>query len=216
MTLCIKTGMDNEATIARAYAAPGTLVLQGIYSAADLDKAVPSSCTGVISFGMCGGLRPKLPIVGQTLIAWPLITPDKTYMPDEAWVKRLFAATKAYCQPYFSSGEFNTANTPAQRAALFAQYGAWAIDDESNSVAEFSAARGIPFVVMRNVSDAWNDNVSITSNILNANGGVDPLAVLSDLVEYPEEMMEITRDYFTSNGELRTAAVMVGPTFQAP
>lgn len=215
MTLCVKTGMANEATIARWYfTAPGTLVLQGVYSAEQLGAAVPASCTGIASFGMCGGLRSRLPIVGQTLIAWPLITPAGNFQPDEAWTRRLFSATRAYCQPYFSSGEFNTADTPAQRAALFARYGAWAIDDESFAVAGFAAARKIPFVVMRNVSDAWDDNVSITSNTLTRGGDVDPLAVIEDLVEDPAGMAKIGAHYLTSNAELRTAAAMAGAAMQ--
>lgn len=214
--LTIKTGMTTEADVARAYAAKDVLVLSGVLDVEGLQKAVPASCTGILSFGLCGGLRPNLPAVGQTLIATQLLAPGGwVYQPDIAWIKRLFAATHAYCQPWFSSGVFNQANTPAQRGALYAQYGAWAIDDESFFVAQFAKGRGIPFVVMRTVSDAWDDNVSITSNILTANGGVDVFSVLSDLAADPAEMIGIWRDYSLSMTELGTAAIEAGPQFQA-
>ena len=213
--LVVKTGMQNEYEIAIAHAAPTVRVLTGIQTLADLEQNA-AGATAIISFGMCGGLKPGLPVVGQTIIAWPLITPAGTYKPDEGWVKRLFAKTHAYCQPYLSSGLFNTAETPAQRAQLFEKWGAWAIDDESIYVAQFAQAKNIPFAVIRNVSDAADDNVSITSNTLKASGGINPLAVIADLVEDPEEMIAIGRDYSLSNGELNAAAVYIGSMFQAP
>lgn len=210
----LKVGMINEYHIACKYALPGTTVLSGVLRVADLHKKVPLTCKGIISFGMCGGLRPKLPVVGQTVIASALIGPDgKRYMADLHWKQRLFKETKFYVQDYYSSGMFNTASTPDQRAKLWRDTGAWCIDDESWDVVQFALERGIPWAIMRNCSDAWSDDVSITSNILSAGGGADPMAVLKDVVEDPEDMVKIGIHYETSNHWLYHAAAMVAPNF---
>ena len=212
--ICLKTGMMNEYQVATKYAVTGTLILTGIKTVADLDCEVLPECEAIMSFGMCGGLRPKLPIVGQTVIATRLIGPNgEAYECDLAWRRKLFAITNYYAQPYYSSGLFNQANTPAQRAALYAQTNAWCIDDESLWVAQFAAKRNIPFAIMRNVSDAWNDDVSITSNILNASGGIDPMAVLKAVVTEPVNMVKIGIHYEISQRALEAAAQKVGPSF---
>lgn len=212
--LCIKCGLVNEYDLAVKYAASGTLVLKGIQTVDDLQKNVPRECQAIISYGMCGGLRPKLPVVGQTVIGSHLVGPNgEIYQCDANWHRRLFALTRYYVQAYYSSGLFNQANTPAQRAALYAKTGAYCIDDESLWVAQFASARKIPFAIMRNVSDAWNDDVSITSNILNAGGGADWWAVLKDVVTDPEDMVKIGLHYATSEHWLEVAAQKVAPNF---
>lgn len=212
--LCIKTGMQNEYDIAKRYAAPGTLILSGQQTVADLQQQVPADCKAIMSFGMSGGLRPQLPIVGQTVIASFLVDDQSnSYIPDLAWTKRLFAATHFYASRYYSSGRYNESNTPSQRAAIYARTQAWCVDDESLWVAQFAKARGIPFAILRNVSDAWNDDVSITSNILSVNGGANPLAVLKDVFTDPLTMEKIAVHYQTSQSQLEQAARLVGPTF---
>jgi adenosylhomocysteine nucleosidase len=206
--------MKNEYDLAQKYAAPGTLVLTGIQTVADLNKNVPRECKAIMSFGMSGGLRPGLPVVGQTVLASYLVGPNgEHYTCDKTWCNRLFAQTKFYVQPYYSSGQFNQANTPEQRAAIYKKTGAWCIDDESLWVAQFAKARGIPFVIGRNVSDQWNDDVSITSNILNANGGADVEAVIKDLFTDPVTMIKIGLDYKRSQAGLEYFAKEVGPAF---
>ena len=193
--LCIKTGMPVEADIARIHS-KDSLVLSGIQTVEMLQKNVPNDCTGIMSFGMCGGLRPGSPVVGQTLIASYLVGPnDETYSPDEHWVRRLFGQTYAYVQPWFSNGQFNTADTPAQRAAIYSSSRAWCIDDESLDVARFAKTRGIPFVILRNVSDQWNDDVSIAATLLNSSGGVNPWQVFKAVITDPIDLIRIGRAY---------------------
>jgi nucleoside phosphorylase len=206
--------MSNEYDLARKYAAPGTLVLKGVMTVDDLQKQVPQDCKAIMSFGMAGGLRPGLPVVGQTVIASRIIGPNKeVYHCDHEWHTRLFLKTSYYVQSYLSTGQFNQSNTPEQRAALYAEYGAWCMEDEGLAVAQFAQARGIALADYRNISDAWNDNVSITSNILNAGGGADFMAVLKDVVTDPEDMVKIGIHYATSEHWLEVAAQKVAPNF---
>jgi hypothetical protein len=211
MTLTVKTGMQPEADIATAHF--DAQILTGVQTVDSLQSVVPKSCAAIASFGLCGGLRSGLPIVGQTLISSMLVSPNGSYVPDQAWAKRCFAATHAYTQRWYSSGQYDQADTPAQRAALFASTQAWCIDDESLAVAQFAKIRDIPFIIVRTVSDAWNDNVAISSNLLNSQGSVNIWNVLKDLATDPEDMISMWQHYNTSIGELGTAAIQLGRNF---
>ena len=215
--LCIRVGMQPEYDIARTHAAPDTFIIDGVQTVETLQQKIPSACSAIMSFGMCGGLSPTLPIVGQTLIASHLVGPiGELYLPDRAWSDRLYAATKAYVQPWYSSGKFSEANTPEQRAKFYRWTNAWCIDDESLAVAKFAALRKIPFVILRNVSDQWDDNVAITATLLTATGGVDPWEVIRAFVSDPIEMAQIGLDYEKCKAELNVTAIQIGETFQAP
>ncbi len=212
--LVIKTGMKNEYDIAKAHTIGDVTILTGVQTVFDLEGHVPSDAQAILSFGMSGGIRPGLPVVGQTVIASHLIDPDKrVYHPDPIWVKRLFHTTHAYVQPWFSSGLYNTANDPQQRAELYQNYQAWCIDDESLAVAQFAQKHGLSWAIVRNVSDAWNDNVNITNGLLNSKGDVDPWAVIKAFTTDPEDMIKIWRHYQLSNAELGVTAIQLGPHF---
>jgi hypothetical protein len=216
--LVIKTGMPAESAIATTYAAPGTLVLSGIQTIASLQKLVPANCTGIISFGLCGGLSPQARI-GQIFLGDVLYGPQgETYDADPVWGHRLFLKTKAYMQHWYSSGIFNQADDPAQRAALFKATTAWIIDDETLAVAQFARVRGISFQMMRSVSDGANDTVPPAArNALNSDGSSNIEEVLVSVAADPAQLPDLIRigeEYYQSLAELRTAAIMIGPAFQ--
>jgi adenosylhomocysteine nucleosidase len=213
MMLCVKTGMRNEYDLAKRYAL-GALVLTGIQTLADLEKNVPKTCTGIMSFGMCGGLRPGEPTVGQTVFASQLIGPQGTFLCNYEWNYRLCEKVSgAISAPYYSSGEFNQADTPAQRATIYARTRAWCVDDESLFVAQFARARNIPFVIARNVSDQWDDDVSVTASILDDKGKPKPLEVLSALLRQPITLVKIGLAYNRSQSGLTQLAQQIGPDF---
>jgi adenosylhomocysteine nucleosidase len=218
MTLAIKTGMATESDIA-ARVAPSALVMTGIMTVAELDAAVPPSCAGIISFGVCGGLAPGLAI-GQNIIGDLLKTPSGDYLPDPQWRKRLFARTKAYEHVWWSSDTFDTADDPIQREQLLAQTGAWVIDDESMAVAQFAKKRNIPFALMRTVSDGANDTIPAAAReALRANGTTNIWAVLASVLSDPSQIGDLERmaNYLSiALGTLYTAGLQVGPTFQGP
>jgi adenosylhomocysteine nucleosidase len=221
MTLCIKTGMKPEYDIARAFAGKEdgntTLVLTGIQTAADLEKVVPTDCTGVMSFGLCGGLADGVE-VGASFLATNLVTPDGTYQADAAWNARLFAKTRAVEVHWWSTGIFNTADSRDQRLSIFTTTGAAVIDDESYAVAVFAKDRNIPFVCLRVVSDGTKipDLPPAARNALNTAGDADIEEVFASLAKDPAQLpslIEIAREYSISIGELRTIAAIIGPSF---
>ena len=214
--IAIKTGMTDEAAIARSFSAKENQVLTGYQNTDSLETIIPHDCVGIISFGLCGGLAPCVQI-GQTVLCTTLVTPNGSYRADPDWLHRLFLKTKYYECHWYSSGEFNTADTPAQRKAIFDKTGAWVIDDETYMVAQFAKSRGIPFAAMRSCSDGYNDTVPLAArNALNPDGSSNLESVLASLAQDPGQvfnLIKIGEYYNTSLSELRTAALTVGPDF---
>lgn len=192
--LVIKTGMASEFSIVKKYAAPHVLVLTGVMTVDDLRKAVPANATAIMSCGMCGGLAPDIK-VGDIVLASQMVMPGKngfeSYQADPVWNGKLWdvLGRTPIVVPWWSSGEWNTANTKAQRDLLFHQTGCHVIDDESYAVAQFAAERKISFTALRTASDAA---VGPTANLppavidaLNSSGSVDIPAVIYSVVKDP-------------------------------
>ena len=221
--LTIKTGMQAEYDIARQFANPAVQVLTGIQTAADLNTNVPQTCTGIISFGLCGELSGE--VIGQAFIYDLIKTPTGDFTPDPTWRKRLFAATKYYECHCWSSDQFNTANTVVERAQLYAQTGCKVIDDETYAVAQFATMRKIPFIGLRVVSDGAEDNLPpAVINALNPNGTDDVEAVVRSLWDEPIdpltgeaqilEVIKTAQEFQTATAELRRAIMDAGPLLQ--
>ncbi len=186
MSTVVVCGMPSEKSRLTA-ALPGILVLSGT-DKLNLQTLVPASCTRLISMGLCGGLSPDL-AVPDCVCATSVVDKgeDKAIADGEfnarASVAFGLAGANLKGVPYYSSGLMNEANEANQRAAMFAKYGAHAIDDESRFVIAEAQRRGIPFNVLRSVSDAWNDNLPLLAvgSIMNADGSPNIPYLLSAL-----------------------------------
>lgn len=220
--LAIKTGMSSEDFTAREVASGDTVFLSGIMAVADFQEKVPNTVTGILSFGLCGGLAPNLP-VGSICIASVLITGNTLYRPNGLWTARLANAVNAKPIPYFSTGQFDLADTPEQRADLWNKYGCSAIDDESAAMAQFAKEeRGIPFAIMRVVSDAWNDTVPLAArHAVNPDGSANVDSIIAWLQANPgqagtqlEDLGKTALEYNTALSVLLQAGNKVGPYFQ--
>jgi adenosylhomocysteine nucleosidase len=218
MTLCIKTGMSSEEAIAKIYAPKGALVLSGALDMKALSQAVPPSCTGIISFGLCGGLWTGAQI-GQAFVYYAIKIPSiaQPIFCDEGWRQRLFDLTHYYECKCCSSGEFNTANTIEERATLYTQTDCKVIDDETFAVAQVAQARKIPFIGLRVVSDGAEDNLPpAVIDALNSNGSFNLWNVAESVVTDPAQISALIKtagEYEKSKAELRTAAIQLGPTW---
>lgn len=216
-TLCIKTGMASEYQLAKRHAAMGTQILTGEYTADDLDHTVQKDCKAIISFGLCGGIGPEAQ-VGECFISTVMVTPTGNYTSDPAWMDRIFTKTHFPETHWWSSGEFNMANTTAQRWALYKKTGCQVIDDESAAVFEFAKKRGIAAMAMRAVSDALKDNLpQAVVNAINPDGTTNVWNVIKSVFFDPKQIGSLWntyQEYQTSIKALEHAAVLVGPSFQ--
>lgn len=100
----------------------------------------------LICAGFAGGLDPRLP-VGGLVVADNLSTPEVL----------LRARAVAPSQPHCLFGSIISRATPvesvADKAALFRETGALAVDMESEAVAAACAAAAVPLLVVRTMSD---------------------------------------------------------------
>jgi hypothetical protein len=209
--LTVKTGFWSECQLVQSHVTPRALILTGVQTAEDLDRIVPKECRGIISVGLCGGLRPIAPHVGDVVVAHELVGPNKRrYRANYTWCARLCAAAKAKSVLWYSSGQFNQANTGAQREDLYVETGAWVIDDETLHVADFATSRNIPWAAMRAVSDAFGDDVSICSKMLTADGNIDAWEVLKGWITSPMALIDIYTKYKTSLASLESALINCG------
>lgn len=219
--LAIKTGMSSEDTTAREVARWDTVFLTGMMSVVDFETKVPPTVTGIISFGLCGGLAPGL-AVGSVCIASVLIDGNTLYRPNGLWTARLATACNAKTVPYFSTGQFDLADTPEQRADLWSKYGCSAIDDESAAMAQFAKERNLPFAIMRVVSDAWNDTVPLAArNAVNPDGTANVSSIIAWLEANPgqagteiKDLVKTAAEYTIALNVLQQAGQMVGEYFQ--
>jgi adenosylhomocysteine nucleosidase len=220
MTLVIKTGMTQEFKVAKRFAAPDVMLLSGVMTVADLDVHIPADCKAILSFGLNGGLGSYIQ-VGELTIARELATPEgKVLKPDDQWGARLASTMRDYIKVvrYYSSGEFNTADTPSERAQLYIKYQAEVVDDETYAVAEFAAKRGIPWQALRSCSDDANDTIPPAArNALNSDGTDNLIRVLTSICRNPLQvpaMLKIAHNFGKSLNSLKFAAAHSGANFQ--
>jgi adenosylhomocysteine nucleosidase len=119
---------------------------------ARLEDELRSGVRGLVSFGLCGALDPALK-VGDLLLGDAVADADDRYEADAAWTARIAALI-----PAAKVGRFARAEQPvgsvADKAVLRERTGAIAVDLESFPVAKLARWFGVPFVVIRAVSDA--------------------------------------------------------------
>ena len=214
MSAIIVCGMPDEKQVLAGALRPGTLILSGA-DKLNLLALVPPSCTRIISMGLCGGLAPPR-VVGDVVAATTVVDrAGTTSTADAAWNFRAVSAAAArghaiYPVPYYSSGLLDEANAVGQRMALYKKYGTDAIDDETRYVAAEAARRGVPFNVIRPLSDDYRETLPLaaTGPIMNADGGADIDYLLRSIAIDPGQviarsgvtvsLLQVARDYGTS------------------
>ena len=119
---------------------------------------------------------------------------------------------KLHPVPYYSSGLFDEADTKEQRAFLFKRYGVHAIDDESRYVVAEAVRRGIPFNVVRPLSDDWRETLPLSSTgpIMNKDGSanIDYLlrSIGQDQGQDSVSLFQVATDYGKSLDALEALA----------
>lgn len=118
--------------------------------AARLESELGDRPAGVVSFGLCGGLDPALKVGDLVIGDWVGDAGDR-YEADQAWADRIAALLPGAARGGFAWADQPVA-TVADKTALHAT-GAIAVDLESHVVARLARWFGVPFVIVRAVSD---------------------------------------------------------------
>jgi adenosylhomocysteine nucleosidase len=193
MAVIAVTGLRAEARIARR--AGLSIVCAGgvpARTAAALNEAIDNGVTGLVSFGMCGGLAPAL-ASGTLVCARTVIAPDGTRYPvDEAWRARITGLVETVEGDVLGSDAI--VGTADEKAVLHARTGAIAVDLESAVVAEAAARKGLPFIVIRAIADPAECDLPSAAHIaLTPDGAPDIGGILASVLREPSQISGLVR-----------------------
>jgi hopanoid-associated phosphorylase len=116
-----------------------------------LEAELRGGVAGVISFGLCGALDPALE-VGDLVIGSAVADETERFAADADWATRLAAGLPEAKTCVFARAERPVATT-GEKASLRDGTGAGAVDLESHAVAKLAGFFGVPFAILRAVSD---------------------------------------------------------------
>ncbi len=153
--------------------------------------------SGLVSFGVAGGLQPGL-TSGMLILADAVLAPSGRRLPATVdWHERLTAlAAAGDCKPLCGPvvGSDHLVATTAAKQALFEATGAVAVDMESHAVAEVAAAAGVPFLVVRAIADPFDQAISpVAWSGLGPDGRIRPMAAMTGLLRRPGELPAVLR-----------------------
>jgi hopanoid-associated phosphorylase len=192
-SLVVVVGLAREARILGPKV--GAAVISGGRPAGLADKlevALGDAVSGILSFGLCGGLDPTLR-PGDLLIATGVTSAGGSLEVDAAWTGRLSAMLPDAARGVLAGAESFLVDRPAKHA-LRAATGAVAADTESYIAATVSQDRRLPFAAVRAVSDGASRALPRAAQVgLRPDGRADVGAVLASLAAEPWQLPALIR-----------------------
>jgi adenosylhomocysteine nucleosidase len=182
---------------------------------------VSEGCTGLVSFGIAGGLDPALGS-GTLIVPTEVIAQDGgRFFSDPSWRGRILSAVGSEFGPIGES--LVGADTPVlgveQKRALYAQTAAAAVDMESLAVAAIATETKTPFLVVRAIADPANRSIPrwVTDLVEPQTGrpriGAAAVGILTHFRDVPK-LIRLAGDSETGLRTLRRVAAIAGPVFQ--
>lgn len=205
-------GLRAEARLARRW---GCAVVTGGGTAAGAEaavrRAVAGGATGLVSFGLAGGLDPSLR-PGDVLVPPVVRCGDAAYAADAALVAWLGGPTD-----HVLFGAARLAATAEDKARLWQTMRAAALDLESGAVARIASESGVPFAVLRAVCDPAGDDLPPAAlAALDRQGAIGLGRVLASLVAHPAQVPALLRLASGAAAARRALARRVAETAPAP
>ena len=142
----------------------------------------------MVSWGLCGGLDPRLR-PGDLILGAEVVSNDGAIRTDEAvtssLAKRLLAAgTRVVIERV--TGADAPVLTAGAKSDLRRASGAAAVDMESLIAGQYALKQRIPFVILRVVSDpAERDLPPAVLKAVSSDGGINLRAVIRELIRSP-------------------------------
>jgi adenosylhomocysteine nucleosidase len=177
----------------------GTLVaVSGMGRAAAVDAAgalVDAGATALVSWGLAGGLDPKLQ-AGTICLPSVVVSRDGTaFATDLHWREILRAAIGQ--RLIVVSGKLLTSAVAledvAAKAAAFGETGAVAVDMESTGVAHIAALNKLPFVAVRAIVDTAGDSLPGAVKAAGTEGRVRLARLILRVASSPREIASLLR-----------------------
>lgn len=214
----VATGFNRE--VACVSPLPGVVAVAGGGDPAGLRVALEraaAGASGIVSFGMTGALADGLAI-GDWVVADHLWGAIKVAC-DAGWRDAIAARLPgARVGGFFADGRM--IDTVAEKLALGERHGALAVDMESHVAAAVAHERGLPFAIVRCVSDGARHLLPHAITVsMRPDGGVDARAMMRSLAARPGQLPDIARTtagFAKAMRELKRGAVRLGPRMALP
>jgi len=188
------TCLKLEAGIARG---PGVSVICNPSSGlrAALGAAITRGATGIISFGIAGGLAPDL-VAGNWVVASGVRNGKKLIATDRAWARRLLHILPNAVHAHVVGAD-SVVSGPNEKFRLHDETGAAAVDMESHIAAEIAAEHHIPFAACRVIIDAAHRTLPHAATLgLRPDGTPDLGAILGSVRKSPRQVPDLVRTAF--------------------
>lgn len=188
----VATGFTREA---RTIVDPGVVAITGGGVAANLERALNAAAgrgaAGIISFGLTGGLADGLRI-GDWVIG-DRLTGAVALETDPAWRAALAERLPdARIGAFFADGRM--IDTVAEKIALGKRHDALAVDMESHVAGKVAQAHGLPFAIVRIVSDEVGHLLPHAITVsMRPDGGLHAAAMLKSLATRPRQMGDVAK-----------------------
>jgi adenosylhomocysteine nucleosidase len=205
------TCLALEAGIARG---PGVSVIcnQSSGLRAALGAAIKRGASGIISFGIAGGLAPGL-VAGDWVVASGVTSGNGVIATDRAWTQRLLEMLPNAIHAHVA-GANNVVRSPREKFALYDRTGAAAVDMESHIAAEIAAEHRIPFAACRVILDAAHRKLPPAATLgLRLDGTPNVPAVMRSLLRKPRQLPDLVRvamDHHIAGRALRSGRKQLG------
>lgn len=205
----IVTGLRAEARLLAGLGHPVTFAGNDPVSAAR--KLAEKGLSGLVSFGMAGGLCPHIR-PGTLVLASEIVTLDGRIPTSAPWRNRVSRALPNAVQTALA-GIDHPPTTRRLKADLLAATGARAVDMESHAVAQIAAEFRLPLLVLRAVADPAERDVPRAALAgLDIHGILRPGRVVAGLLRSPGQTVGLLRlalDFRHALASLRHSAALI-------
>ena len=158
-------------------------------------KLIEAGASALMSFGLAGGLDPALP-AGRLVFPSEVISRDgASFSTAMDWRERLSAAVEGL-GPVCAGTLLTSAraiDSVAEKAAVFRDTGAVAVDMESLAIAQVAAAHRLPFVAVRVIVDTAADELPRAVVAASSSGQVRIWRLLGAIALAPAELGALVR-----------------------
>jgi adenosylhomocysteine nucleosidase len=156
------------------------------------ENSIFQGSSGIISFGVAGGLAPNL-VVGDWVAAAAIRTANQVFPTDKPWTRSLLERLPQAVHAQILGMDSPVAD-PLEKQALHTETGAAAVDMESHIAAKIAATHGIPFVACRAIIDPADKPLPPAALIgLRPDGTADIPAVFLSVVQKPSQLAALVR-----------------------
>jgi hopanoid-associated phosphorylase len=203
MRVGVLTGLAAEARLLHGAPLQGGVSLAVVRTGADAatarreaERLVLSGVAALVSFGVAGGLNPRLQ-AGDLVLADQVILPGGRMVATHAgWRIKAHLCLAAPARTFVGAvaGSDRLLVTPDEKRLLGERTGALAGDMESGAVAAVAAEAGLPFLVLRAVSDgAVRALPRVACVPLRPDGGLSVGGIAHALLTRPAEWPAVLR-----------------------